>query len=86
MTDSRGGSVLEGVMLVLQRLLDSDELDSVRKIELEGRDVFVSLDEPGPGCRQCKRTAREIRLALESLPEVDHAYVAIEPAGPHGLA
>ena len=64
----------------------TDELDAVRDIELEGRDVYVRLDEPGPGCRQCKRTAREIRLALESLPVVDHAYVAIEPGGPRSAA
>ena len=70
-------SVLENVMLALQRLLDADELAAVRTIELDGRDVFVNLDEPGPGCRQCKRTVREIRAALESTPGVDHAYVAL---------
>ncbi len=73
------GSVLEDVMLVLQNLLDAEELAAVRRIEVEGRDVFVDLDEPGPGCRQCKRSASEIRAALESLPVVDHAYVALHP-------
>ncbi len=73
------GSVLEDVMLVLQRMLDADELAAVRQVEVDGRDVFVNLDESGPGCRQCKRTAREIRMALEATPGVDHAYVALGP-------
>ena len=79
-------TVLEGVMLTLQRLLDADELDAVRHIERDGRDVFVNLDESGPGCRQCKRTAREIRAALETVPGVDHAYVALGPLGGRTLA
>src|SRR5581483_2147103 len=82
MTASPTGSLIQDVMLTLQRLLDADELDSVRKLEVDGRDVYVDLDEPGPPCRQCKRTAREIRQALESLPGVDHAYVALGPEGP----
>jgi hypothetical protein len=82
MTASIAGSVLEDVMLTLQRLLDADELDSVRKLEVDGRDVYLDLDEMGPACRQCKRTAHDIRLVLESLPRVDHAYVALGPEGP----
>ena len=77
MTGSMTGSVLEDVMLALQRLLDADELESIRKLEVDGGDVFVDLDQPGPACRQCKRTAREIRMALESVPGVDRAYVAL---------
>jgi metal-sulfur cluster biosynthetic enzyme len=76
------GSVLEEVMMALQGLLDAEELEAVQRIELEGHDVFVDLDEAGPGCRRCKRTAREIRVALESLPGVDHAYVALGPDAP----
>lgn len=75
-------NVLQDVMLKLQQLLDADELDAVQRIELEGRDVFVDLVESTHGCRQCKRTAREIRVALETLPGVDHAYVAIGPVAP----
>jgi metal-sulfur cluster biosynthetic enzyme len=82
MCRSMKGSVLEDVMMALQALLDADELEAVHRIELEGHDVFVDIDEAGPGCRRCKRTAREIRLALESLPGVDHAYVALRPDAP----
>ncbi|HUJ29218.1 MAG TPA: hypothetical protein VLW85_24530 [Myxococcales bacterium] len=82
MCKSTTGTALQDVMMKLQQLLDADELDAVHRIELEGRDVFVDLAESGPSCRQCKRTAREIRLALESLPGIDHAYVALGPDAP----
>ena len=75
-------TALEEVLEALQRLLDADELDAVAELEVDGRDVYVRLAESGPGCRQCKRTAREIRVALEALPGVDHAYVLIGPETP----
>ena len=77
MATSMNGTLLEEVLLALRQLLDSDELDAVRKIEIEGHDVFVTIDEEPGGCRQCKRTAREVRTALEFLPRVNHAYVAL---------
>jgi len=79
MATSMTGTVLEEVLLALRSLLDADELEAVRKIESEGCDVFVSIGPPRPGCRQCERTAREIRTALEALPGVDHAYVSVGP-------
>ena len=82
MSAPMSGSVLEEVMESLQRLLDADELEALADVEVDGKDVYVRLDESGPGCRQCKRTAREIRVFLESLPSVDHAYVLIGPEGP----
>ncbi len=55
--------MVEEVMLVLQRLLDADELDAVRQVDVHGHDVYVKLDEPRQPCRQCKRTAEEIQHA-----------------------
>lgn len=77
MATSMNGTLLEEVLLALRRLLDSDELDAVRKVEIEGHDVFVTIDEEPGERRPCRRTAREIRAALESLSRVDHAYVAL---------
>ncbi len=69
--------MVEEVMLVLQRLLDADELDAVRQVDVQGHDVYVKLDEPGQPCRQCKRTAEEIQHALEKVPGVEHAHVTL---------
>ena len=82
MTAFIDGKLLEDVIGTLRRLLGASELDPVSRLEVDGRDVFVDLDETGPVCKQCHHTAHEIRVALESLPRVDHAYVALESERP----
>ncbi len=69
--------MIEEVMLVLQQLLDADELDAVRQVDVHGHDVYVKLDEPRQPCRQCKRTAEEIQRAIEKVPGVAHAHVEL---------
>ncbi|HEY6910474.1 MAG TPA: hypothetical protein VI356_13940 [Myxococcales bacterium] len=82
MTAFIDGKLLEDVITTLQRMLGAGDLNAVSRLEVDGGDVFVDLDETGPVCRQCKHTAHEIRTALELLPRVDHAYVAFGPEGP----